>query len=201
MKYEAIDHVDGNKQNNHPSNLEGCTTTENINRYADLRKRRTKKQLDDYYKKKVITIDMNTTTTKRKVRSDKKRDVKPVVPVHLKNEIYDYSQKNDIPMKNILEILCKNSMSDESFLRKISPYFKRNLETENFIYEGSMDNETIPRKIKGESVQVSLRLSSEVFENLSQLSHTLSIPPTTVASLLIQMYMEEKEIADILNCK
>ena len=70
-------------------------------------------------------------TKKRKVRSDKKRDVKPTISSNLKHCIYRLSYITSTPVKDVAETLCEKGLRSRKVMDYLSTYFRRDLKFAN----------------------------------------------------------------------
>lgn len=122
---------------------------------------------------------------KRKVRSDKKRDIKPTVDVHLKDSIYRLSFITTTAVKDVCELLVLNAFENEAIIKNTSNYFQRDVRIGNTLFIGSLKNEKIARTIVGKTERLSFRVKPDLYEKIYALSYALDCSVSRVASLLL----------------
>lgn len=123
----------------------------------------------------------------RKVRADKKVDVKPTLPVAIKLSIRDLAKLVNRPVKDVSESICKNAIKYEPFITYLSNYFRR-----EYIYETSMkigrpEREKIYVDYKGACEKITIKFKQPDYDRLCSLAYALDISPTSTASLLLRM--------------
>ncbi|MCJ7992628.1 hypothetical protein MUB15_31250, partial [Priestia sp. OVS21] len=74
---------------------------------------------------------MSVEEKQRKVRCDKKRDVKPTIPIHLKECIYRLSYITNTPVKDVTESICISGLKSPKVMDYLSHYFRRGFSFEN----------------------------------------------------------------------
>lgn len=125
-------------------------------------------------------------TKERKVRSDKKRDVKPTISIELKNCIYRLSYITNTPVKDVVEMICEKGLQSRKVIEYLSHYFRREYQFLNTIYMGDSQRESLQRKCQpGKNERITTRFSQETFENIKSLSNALDVTPTKAAALLL----------------
>jgi hypothetical protein len=67
-------------------------------------------------------------TKMRKIRFDKKRDVKPTIFSHLKDCIFRLSYITNTPVKGVDETLCEKGLQLRNVLEYLSQFFRRDLQ-------------------------------------------------------------------------
>ena len=122
---------------------------------------------------------------KRKVRSDKKRDIKPTVNVHLKDSIYRLSFITTTAVKDVCELLVLNAFENEAIIQNTSNYFQRVVRIGHTLFVGSLQNEKIARTIAGETDRISFRVKQDLYEKIYALSYALDCSVSRVAGLLL----------------
>lgn len=123
----------------------------------------------------------------RKVRSDKKRDVKPFISLELKDAIYRLSYITGTPVKNVCEELCVNAINNKHIIEELSNYFHRNIRVNNTLYMGAIENPKIhTKKMATKNDRVSLRLTTELYEFMYTLSYALDCSVSRVVSILLE---------------
>ena len=101
----------------------------------------------------------------RKVRSDKKRDIKPTISLELKDSIYRLAFITRTPVKDVCELLVKNALfENEEIIKDLSRNFRRDIRINNTLYVGHLKNERIAKIEDGETERISFRLTNDDYE-------------------------------------
>lgn len=123
---------------------------------------------------------------KRKVRSDKKREIKPTISVELKNCIYSLSYITGKPVKDISEIICEKGIGSRKTMEYLSQYFRRDYQFLNTIHIGDYGRESLQRKYQsGKNERISVRFTQSVYERIYALSIALDCTPSKTVALLL----------------
>ncbi|MCM3068585.1 hypothetical protein M3568_19950 [Priestia flexa] len=85
---------------------------------------------------------MRVEEKKRKIRSDKKRDVKPSLPIDLKECVYRLSYITNTPVKNVIESICISGLASSKVMDYLSNYFRRGFSFGSTVYMGDMSKDT-----------------------------------------------------------
>lgn len=129
---------------------------------------------------------MSVGQSKRKTRSDKKRDVKPTISVQLKDSVYRLSFITKKPVKDVCEDLIHNSLfGNKEILQRLSRHFKRTIQLNNTIYRGDLENESVYDVTGAENERISFRVTNHVHEFLYNLSYVLDCSVSKVGGVLI----------------
>ncbi|MFJ7371576.1 hypothetical protein ACIQVU_19420 [Lysinibacillus sp. NPDC098008] len=129
---------------------------------------------------------MTVEERKRKVRSDKKRDIKPTISLELKDSIYRLSFITRTPVKDVSELLLKNALFENTdILKSLSKNFIRDIRINNTFYIGNLQNERIAKTEDGETDRISFRLKNDVYEILRALSYALDCSVSRIAAILL----------------
>lgn len=123
---------------------------------------------------------------KRKVRSDKKRDVKPTISTDLKNCIYRLSYITNTPVKDVVEIICERGLNSRKIIEYLSNHFRRDFRFGNTIYMGDINRTSLQRKYQsGKTERITTRFSQVTFEKIKSLSDALDVTPSKATALLL----------------
>jgi len=137
---------------------------------------------------------------KRKIRSDKKRDVKPLIPVDLKECIYSLSYITNTPVKDVVEEICISGVSSPKVMDYLSNYFRRGFSSESTVYMGDMSIEPIRKLYKNiEKERVSTRLKDghgETYDVIKRLAYALDSTPSLATSFLIEASIKNSDFVD-----
>lgn len=135
----------------------------------------------------------------RKVRSDKKRDVKPVIPVLLKKNIYRLSDICDVPVKDIAVILCEEGIQSKEVMGFLKPHFRRDVRLGRTIFFGSLENPSLQRRTdKSLHERITIKFTTEDFEDVAKLAHALDVTPSRATALLLSASVHDPEIIHTL---
>lgn len=133
----------------------------------------------------------------RKVRSDKKRDVKPTVSHELKDCIYRLSYITDTPVKDVAEQICINGFGRKKVISHLSTNFRRDIRIDNSVYFGDFDRVSVrKRTAPGQSERISIRFKSDMYERLSVLAYALDCSVARACALLLDSTVRE---VDFIN--
>ncbi len=123
---------------------------------------------------------------KRKVRSDKKKDIKPIVNLELKDSIYRLAYIVKTPVKDVCVDLIENALfGNEKVLLELSKYFRRSIKIKNTIFRGDLKNEKLYSVAFGEKGRVSFRVNQEEYEFISALSYVFDCSVSAVSAVLL----------------
>ena len=140
---------------------------------------------------------MTVKEKKRKVRSDKKRDVKPTIPVNLKECIYRLSYITNMPVKDIVESICDSGIRSRKVIDHLSQHFKRNLKFSNTLYIGDISRTPLHRlALPGKKERITTRLKDgdeETYDKIKQLAYALDCTPTTATALLLEVSIKNTD--------
>lgn len=126
----------------------------------------------------------------RKVRSDKKREVKPVIKLELKDAIYRLSYITYTPVKDVCEQLCFYVLYDKRIIEHLSKYFKRDVRLTNTLYFGNSTSKTVSKRDKGENQRVSVRFTQDVYDSIAVLSYAMDCTPSRTVAILLNIAMK-----------
>lgn len=134
---------------------------------------------------------------KRKVRSDKKKDVKPTVPVELHDCISRISYITNTPMKDVAEFICVQGMFSREVLDVLSPNFRRNFSLGNILYVGDL-HRIQERSVKkeGSKKRLTIRFRQEDYDQLAELAHALDVTVSSAVSILLEISIKNHHIVD-----
>src|SRR3954452_15879890 len=131
-------------------------------------------------------VKERTKTEQRKVRSDKKRDIKPTIPAELKNCIHSLSYITNTPVKDVGETLCEKGLQSRKVMEYLSQYFRRDLRFSNTIFIGNLERESLQNKYQsGKNERITIRFSQTTYENISNLAQALDVTKSKATALLL----------------
>ncbi|MEW9672976.1 hypothetical protein [Ammoniphilus sp. 3BR4] len=129
---------------------------------------------------------------KRKKRSDRKREIQPVISVELYDCIARISYITTTPIKNVGETLYMEGFRSQKVIDQLSPFFRRDFRYSNqygdiIIIPG--DTDRIPFKInRGDGIRarISMRFHQDNHDKISELAFTLDMTVSSAAALLLE---------------
>lgn len=122
----------------------------------------------------------------RKVRSDKKRDVKPTISIELKNCIYRLSYITNTPVKDVAETICEKGLKARKVIDYLSLYFRRDYQFVNTFYIGDLSRESLQRKYQsGRNERITIRFNQTTYEEINSLAAALDVTPSKATALLL----------------
>lgn len=146
------------------------------------------------FKKWVINMQV---TKKRKVRSDKKTNIKPTILLDAKTAIYRLADITETPVKDVGEYLCKEALNNKGILEELAKHFKRDIAFENTLYRGNHKNPSIIRRTEaGDCERITIRVTTDVNDILEDLAYCLGCAKARVTASLIESAISEFSIVD-----
>ncbi|MGE7924734.1 hypothetical protein ACQKND_16345 [Viridibacillus arvi] len=123
----------------------------------------------------------------RKTRSDKKRTIKPTLPLIVKNTVYRLSHITRTPVKDVAEKMCLFAIEDKNIIKSIAKKFRRDVRIDNTYYCGDITNASVVKRTQpGECERITLRLTGEAYEVIVVLAYALDCRPSRACALLIE---------------
>lgn len=133
---------------------------------------------------------------KRKVRSDKKREIQPTLPIDVFSCIHRLHKITDLPIKTIGEDVCLRGLQDKKIISKLSVHFRRDLQLDNTVYIGRVDQPPVERRFKGMTKRISVRFYNVTYDNINALSYASDCTVARMCALLINECLTD---ADFVN--
>ncbi|MFJ7665311.1 hypothetical protein ACIQXW_23415 [Lysinibacillus sp. NPDC097162] len=124
------------------------------------------------------------------VRSDKKRDVKPTIPMDLKDVLYRISYITFTPVKDVCQQMAMLVLHDRRTIENLSKYFKRDLIMGHTMFVGNITNKTMEKRPKVRGERVTIRFTQKEFESVALLSYALDCTPSRTVAILLDMSMK-----------
>ncbi|RUL56443.1 hypothetical protein [Lysinibacillus antri] len=129
----------------------------------------------------------------RKIRSDKKVDVKPTLSIELKNSLYTFSYLCNEPVKDVAEKLCLDGAVSKVVIDDICKWFRRSYQYNNVIAVGDADRPKLKINYSSQTSKVTIRFKREDYDLICNLAHALDLTPTSTAALLIRVSLRNIE--------
>lgn len=121
----------------------------------------------------------------RKERSDKKREVKPVLAIEVKDAIYRISHITHTPIKDVCEYLTVFALRDKETIDILSKHLKRSIAINNTYYRGDLDAPTIRKRLRVPTDLITVKFIKTDYEIISALAYALDVTPTRVTAILL----------------
>lgn len=136
-------------------------------------------------------------TKQRKVRSDKKENIKPTILLEVKTAITRLAYITDTPVKDIGEYLCKEALKSNEIIGTISKHFKRDIIIDNTLYRGVCKNTSIIRRTEaGECERITIRVTTDVNNLIEDLAYSLGCFKARACAVLIEHAINDYDIVD-----
>ena len=134
----------------------------------------------------------------RKVRSDKKRDVKPTINLELKDAIYRLNYVTNIPVKDLIEWLVLDAIRNQKILTRLVGYFKRDLVVDGTLYVGNHERNQFNKLVPGKTEKVTTRFTQHDYARIYDFSYTLEVTPSRAVAILLELAMSN--ISTVNKC-
>jgi len=122
----------------------------------------------------------------RKIRSDKKKEIKPYISIEIKDAIYRLSYITQTPVKDVCEQLVIYTMNDREVIDHLTQFFQRDIRLGNTIYRGFLDNPKARKRLLEYRERVTVRFKREDVEPIVILSYALDCSPTRTTAILLE---------------
>lgn len=133
----------------------------------------------------------------RATRSDKKQDIKPTIPIQLKETVYRLSYITNTPVKDVGVAFCEMGITSPKVVSYLSNYFKRDIWLKNTLYRGNLENPSIRlEEAEGIKERITLRFTQTSYENIRRLAYTLDVTPSKATGYLLDTSIRN---ADLVN--
>lgn len=122
---------------------------------------------------------------KRKVRNDKKKDIKPTIKIDLKDAIYRLAFITRTPVKNVCEYMINYSIKNAGFIDRLVPFFIRDILINETVFKGSLDNPHYERFETGKCERIHFRLSQAAHDKVSIFAYALDLNPSRICAIML----------------
>lgn len=124
----------------------------------------------------------------RKVRKDKKIDIKPTIPTSIKSGLYQLSSITNQPVKSIGEYICMEGISSNEIIELLSQYFRRDYWHRSTLILGDLDRSSLQKvKLSASNERITIKFTNEFNEELKALAFSMDITPSKAAAILIDV--------------
>ncbi|TCP24485.1 hypothetical protein EV207_12545 [Scopulibacillus darangshiensis] len=138
---------------------------------------------------------MTQTIEKRKIRADKKRDVKPTIPIQLYETVSRLSYITSVPIKDVGVIISKRGLYSTAVLEYLSSFIKRDYwANNNVLYAGHLEGETFSFEKGIQKRRITMRFSQKDHDQLARLAYSLDIPPSSATGALLALSVKNTDI-------
>jgi len=135
----------------------------------------------------------------RKPRTDRKIDVKPLLPNLTKMAIYRLSFITQMPVKSLAEYLIMTGLQNKEVIDRLAASFQRDIRINNTYYNGDLNNPSIKiRTEPGTHDTISVRVNMKTNEVLMVLAYSLGCSKSRVCAVLIEYSMDNYTIVNDL---
>ena len=134
---------------------------------------------------------------RRKVRSDKKKEIKPTLPTELKECIYRISYITGTPVKDVSALLCERGFLNHEVMNHLSEGFRRTVRLKSTLYLGDIGRASLrSRLLPGQTGKITIRFDQYTYENLCTLSYALDVTPSRATALLLHASIHHSSIVN-----
>lgn len=141
---------------------------------------------------------MKKETRERKTRADKKRDVKPTIPIQLYECIARISYVTNTPIKDVAETICKKGLISAVVLEHLSNHFRRDFWADSHVlYPGNVDRPPYRLPSKGIAKRrISIRFQQQTHDKLARLAYSLDMTISSATAFLLQSAIMNTDIVN-----
>jgi len=123
----------------------------------------------------------------RQLRPDKKVDVKATMSLSLKNQLYEFAELCNVPVKDISERLCINGATSSHIVDQLSKWMRRDYVYLTSLVLGDTERPKLKLTSKEETGRVSIRFKQKDYDQLCELAHALDLTPSSAVTVLIRV--------------
>ncbi|WP_100618269.1 hypothetical protein [Bacillus cereus] len=132
---------------------------------------------------------------KRKVRSDKKKDIKPTININTREVICRLSYITTAPIKDVGEFVCELGLTSKDVIDALANHFRRDVVVDSTCYVGNLERASLQReKINGQSYRITIRFRQETYEKITALAYALDVTPSKATALLLNISLKNSYI-------
>lgn len=130
-------------------------------------------------------------------RSDKKREIKPTLPVTLKDGIYRLAFITRTPVKDVAEEIVIYTLNCPKIRGNIAPYIQRDITLGNTLLHGNEKRLSLRLNEHGEETErLSLRLTRDIYSLVAVLAYGLDVTVSKATALLLREGMQDYEFVE-----
>jgi len=122
-------------------------------------------------------------------RYQKKRPVKPILAMDLKDVIKSLNYITGIPVQDICPELCMLVLRDRESIESLSKHFKRNYIFQTTVFRGHLENESISKKVQGSKGRESTKFTHDEYKPVALLAFALDCSISRTVAVLLEISM------------
>ncbi|KEK21739.1 hypothetical protein BAGA_26190 [Bacillus gaemokensis] len=132
---------------------------------------------------------------KRKIRSDKKKDIKPTISSDLREVICRLSYITTTPIKDVGEFICEFGLASKDVIDALANHFRRDLIVDSTCYVGNLERTSLQReKVESPSNRITIRFKQETYERITALAYALDVTPSKATALLLDVSLKNSNV-------
>lgn len=134
---------------------------------------------------------------RRKVRSDKKKEIKPTLPIELRECLYRIAYVTGTPVKDLAALLCEKGFLNHDVMNHLSEGFRRTVRLKNTLYLGDLERSSLrSRLLPGQTGKITIRFDQYTYENLCTLAYAQDVTPSRSTALLLNATIHHSNIVN-----
>lgn len=133
----------------------------------------------------------------RKIRSDKKKDVRPTIDQELYETISRISHITNTPIKNVGETFCIHGLYSRKVIEHLAEKFRRDYKFQNTIFIGDRDLHLgRTRRRGGINTRITMRFSQDAYDQLTELAFAMDTTVSTATGILLRASIYNTDIVN-----
>lgn len=133
----------------------------------------------------------------RKVRSDRKRDIKPTVTLELRECIYRLAYITDTPVKDVAEAICINGITSPKVIEYIAQHFRRDIRFVNTLYRSNANSTPIKKRyLNGQTARITIRFKTDTYDTIAAMAYALDCTVSRACALVLDASVRDGEFID-----
>ncbi|PEF33205.1 hypothetical protein [Bacillus wiedmannii] len=133
----------------------------------------------------------------RKIRSDKKEDIKPTICSELREVICGISYITNTPIKNVGEFICEYALKSKEVVDILAKHFRRGIQIDSTCYIGDLRRKSLQRqKLNGPTERITIRFRQETYEKITALEHALDVTKSKATALLLEVCVQHTNVVN-----
>lgn len=133
----------------------------------------------------------------RKIRSDKKREIRPTLSSYVKEDIYTYSYLTEQPVKDVCVFLLSEGLQNDKILGGFQSIMLHDFQVGNTVYIGNRKG-GFPVRLKWdlETGRITTKLTQDLYEQLNRLSYAIDLSVSSTCALMLKSVLYSYEFMD-----
>lgn len=133
----------------------------------------------------------------RKVRSDRKRDIKPTVTLELRECIYRLAYITDTPVKDVAEAICINGVTSPKVIEHIAQHFRRDIRFASTLYRSNANSTPIKKRyLNGQTARITIRFKTDTYDTIAAMAYALDCTVSRACALVLDASVRDGEFID-----